>query len=73
MQIQIESTDQLTEMGGVSCRIWAGTTATGTPCFAFVFLIVERNDQDKGAFDAELAEQLPPGRIVPLGMVLRST
>lgn len=70
MQIQIESTDQLTTMNGVPCRAWNGVTADGTPCIVFVHHIAVHKDHDAAQFDKELAEQLPPGNVVPLSMIL---
>lgn len=69
MQIQIESTDQLTELDGVPCRVWNGTTAAGVPCLVFVHRIAVSNDENQQQFDAEL-RQVPVGRPVTLGEVL---
>ena len=70
MRIAIEATDQITKIDGVPVRLWEGTTEQGTPCKVFVHRIAVRDDHDSSQFDAELQEQLPPGRAVPLEMVL---
>lgn len=70
MRLQIESTDQITAMDGVPVRVWRGRTEAGVECIVFVHRIAVHNDNDQSQFDAELAEQLPPGRHVPLRSVL---
>jgi len=70
MKITIESTDQLTHLDGVPVRVWEGTTEGGTPCKVFVHRIAVDQDEDQVAFEAELQEQLPPGRVVDLRQVL---
>lgn len=70
MHLQIESTDQITHMDGVPVRVWQGTTANGVPCLVFVHRIAVHRDQDTADFDRELAEQLPPGRVVPFSAVI---
>ncbi len=70
MQIAIESTDFITRLDGVECRLWEGVTADGVKCKVFVHRVAVHKDQDATAFDQELAEQLQPGRYVPLGLVL---
>lgn len=70
MQIQIVSTDQLTELDGVPVRAWKGTTASGIECHVFVHRIAVAKDEDCSQFENELKEQIPPGRAVPLEMIL---
>ncbi len=70
MRIVIESTDQLTQIDGVPVRVWEGVTEAGTSCFVFIHRLAVHQDQDLGPFERELAEQLPPGRQVPLRDVL---
>ena len=70
MQIQIESTDQITHMDGVPCRVWRGVTADGTECLVFVHRLAVHKAQDASQFERELTEQLPPGRHFPLSAVL---
>lgn len=70
MKLQIESTDKITEMDGVPVRVWQGTTESGVPCVVFVHRIAVSNFDDSAQFDRELAEQLPPGRVIPLSAIL---
>jgi hypothetical protein len=70
MKIQIESTDQLTHIDGVPVRLWTGHTERGVPCKVFVHRVAVRDDVDSVQFDLELAEQLPPGRVVDLRHIL---
>lgn len=70
MQIQIEATDKVTTIDGVPCRLWEGVTERGTKCKVFVHRIAVHESEDSSQFDAELQEQLPPPRAVPLSMVL---
>lgn len=71
MQIQIESTDQLTSFDGVPVRLWKGVTSDGTECFVFVHRIAVSDLQDNDQFERELIEQLPPvPRHVPLNQIL---
>ncbi len=70
MQLQIESTDQITTMENVPVRVWKGVTEAGVPCIVFVHRIAVLNSEDQTQFERELAEQLPPGRSVPLSAIL---
>jgi hypothetical protein len=70
MKIMIESTDQVTDFDGVPVRLWEGTTEAGTPCKVFIHRIAIHKDHDADQFSRELAEQLPPGRKVPLSAIL---
>ena len=70
MQIVIESTDQLTTLDGIPCRVWKGCTAGGVECVVFVHRVAVHKDADAGQFERELQEQLPPGRRVPLSAIL---
>lgn len=70
MKIQIEATDQLTTLDGVSVRVWNGVTEDGIPCTLFVHRIAVRDDADCSRFERELIEKLPAGRHVPLRLVL---
>lgn len=70
MQIQIESTDQLTSLDGVPARVWKGVTAGGVECFVFVHRIAVAKQADSSQFEKELSEQLPPGRTFPLSAIL---
>ena len=72
MQIQIESTSQMTDFDGVPVRVWKGTTAAGVECFVFVHRLAVHKDFDAAEFDRELKEMDPPGgpRIIPLSAIL---
>lgn len=70
MQIIITSTDQVTEIDGVPCRLWRGVTEAGVPCDVFVHLLVGRSDQDCTEFESNLKERLPPAELVPLRKIL---
>lgn len=70
MKLTIESTDQLTTIDGVPVRVWKGTTERGVECVVLVHRIAVHKAQDQAQFEAELFEQLPPGRHVDLRMVL---
>ncbi len=70
MQIAIESTDIVTKIDGVECRLWEGMTADGTPCKVFVHRVAVHKDQDATQFERELKEQLQPAKYVPLALIL---
>ncbi len=70
MKITIESTDKLTEIDGVSVRIWTGVTAEGTKCFVFVHRIAVHFSVNTQQFERELKEQLQPGRVFDLRQIL---
>lgn len=70
MQLQIEATDKITTLDGVQCRYWEGVTEDGIPCKVFVHRIAVRDDNDSSKFEAELTEKMPPGRVVPLKLIL---
>jgi hypothetical protein len=66
----ISSTEVLTTMDGVPVRVWEGVTEKGVKCHVFVHRLAVHKDEDASQFEAELAEQLAPGRTIPLRMVL---
>jgi len=70
MEIMIKATDKLTSIDGVRVRLWEGTTASGIPCKVFVHMIAVAVEEDSSQFDAELQQQMPPGRMEPLSMIL---
>ncbi|MCA9270510.1 MAG: hypothetical protein KDA41_18640 [Planctomycetales bacterium] len=70
MKIQIESTDQVTEINGVPVRLWQGTTEDGVDCHVFVHRIAVAKQDDCSAFERELTEKLPPPVHVPLHHIL---
>jgi len=70
MRLTIESTDVLTELDSVKVRLWEGRTESGIPCKVFIHRVVVANAVDQTQFEQELREQVPPGRVVPLRLVL---
>lgn len=66
MKITIESTDSITHLDGVPVRVWNGITEQGVPCKVFVHRLAVHQDEDLAAFERELQEQLPPGRVIDL-------
>jgi hypothetical protein len=70
LTITMRPTDTLTEIDGVPVRLWEGETDAGTPCKVFVHRLAVPDDADQAEFMRELSVQVPPGRRVPLAMVL---
>jgi thiamine monophosphate synthase len=70
VKLTLTSTDQITTIGGVQCRVWQGVTEAGVACTALVHRIAVPPGQDATQFERELQEKLPPGRFVPLSLVL---
>lgn len=60
MQIQIESTPEITTLNGVPCRRWQGVTAAGVKCEVYVARISTPGDQDLAEFERDLLQQDPP-------------
>lgn len=56
MKITIESTNKLTRVGGVPCRVWRGVTEGGIGCDVAVPLMRVHMDADNAEFDAELVK-----------------
>jgi hypothetical protein len=54
----------------VPVRLWEGITEDGVRCKVFVHRVAVHESQDSSRFERELAEQMPPGRHIPLRMVL---
>ena len=61
MKLQIEATDTVTTIDGVPVRLWKGWTENGIACAVMVHRIAVLHFEDTAEFDAQLAEQLPPG------------
>ncbi len=55
MEITMTSTDKFTEVHGVLCREWEGTSREGAQCIVFVHVITVCDSEDRSEFDAELA------------------
>lgn len=70
MEIQIEATKFITEIGGVPVHLWNGVTKDGIECKVFVHRIAVNREADTERFDKELAEQMPPGSKIPLSYFL---
>lgn len=70
MKITIESTDMLTHIDGVPVRLWQGVTDRGIACKVFVHRLAVHNNHDADQFEQELREQIEPGRVFDLRMVL---
>jgi hypothetical protein len=58
MRILIESTEALTTLDGVRCRLWQGTTEDNTPCDVFVLRVASADPWAQEALARELTE--PP-------------
>lgn len=70
MEIQITATPHVTHIDGIPCRLWEGVTANGTKCKVFVHRIAVHESEDASQFEAELAEQMPPGVAIDLRHIL---
>jgi hypothetical protein len=69
MKMTIESTDMITEIAGVSCRIWRGVTGEGIRCDLAIPLIRVREETDRSEFEAELAALPEPATVVSMRQV----
>ena len=72
MKITIESTQDITLLDDVQCRVWQGVTEKGTPCLVFTYRIATHPDVNADEFAAEMKEGLPPARLIDLLAVLFS-
>lgn len=54
MKIAIESTEKLTRIGGVPCRVWNGVTETGIACELAIPIMRVHHEVNKAEFEAEL-------------------
>lgn len=54
MKMTIESTDKITEIAGVSCRVWRGVTEHGIRCDLAIPMIRVREDADRREFEDQL-------------------
>ncbi len=59
MKIAIESTDKITAIHGVPCRVWRGVTGNGVECELAIAMIRVKQEDDNSAFEAELNELRP--------------
>ena len=60
MKITIESTDLITEMQGISCRVWRGVTERGTKVELLAPLIRVARNADASQLEQELKELPAP-------------
>lgn len=65
MELMIESTNTVTTVNGVPCRLWEGITPRGTPCKVFVHMIACR-ESDETEFAKELEELKAPTEVKDL-------
>ena len=70
MNIEITSTDKITRLDGVPVRVWEGITERGVPCLLFVHRLAVKDQCNVEEFDRELEAKLPPGRVIPMAMIL---
>jgi hypothetical protein len=59
MKITMESTGLITEVQGITCRIWRGVTERGTEVDVVVPLIRVRRQDDASELERELLELKP--------------
>jgi len=65
----IESTDEMTEIGGVPVRHWKGVTDDGVACHVFVHRVAVSTQADNSRFEKELSE-IQHVRTIPLSSIL---
>ncbi len=70
MRVQMEPTEMVVDLNGVSARVWNGTTEGGVQIFVFVHRVAVRDVDDIEAFTAELIE-MPEIRPVLVTDLLR--
>ena len=59
MRLQIEPSDKIVSIDGVTCRAWNGVNEKGVTCIVLVHLIMVDKDADAADFDFELIEKHP--------------
>jgi hypothetical protein len=65
MKLTIESSDKVTTIDGVDCRIWEGWTESGTRCVVLVHEVLMAEGEDWERFGAEMREIGPPKFHIP--------
>ena len=63
MKLQIESTEKIVTLDGVSMRLWEGTTESGVPVVAFVARVAvpeNRPQEEYRIFETELRQLRKP-------------
>ncbi len=68
MKVTAVATEQITEIDGVTARVWKGTTENGVEFIMFVARVAVHKDADPAEFEREL-KSIPPPRITPLAHV----
>jgi hypothetical protein len=68
MQMTIESTDMITEINGVSCRVWRGVTTKGIRCDLVIPMIRVREEADQRQFEKELRSLPAPHEATVVSM-----
>ena len=71
LKITIESTDDITRVNGISCRVWFGTTESGIPVALFIHRIMPLNSSDEALFARELTQTKPPREVELIDVLLR--
>ena len=66
LRATIESTDQLTSLDGVPCRVWRGKTEQGTEALFYVHRVCCLETADYRPFETELLERQPPKQGGPM-------
>lgn len=68
MKMTIESTEMITEIAGVSCRVWRGVTEKGIRCDLAIPMIRVREEVDRTDFEEQLRELPAPMDAVVVNM-----
>jgi hypothetical protein len=68
MKITIESTEMITEVARVTCRVWRGVTEGGVACDLAIPMIRAREDADRAEFEAELQKLPEPTKALVVDM-----
>jgi hypothetical protein len=75
MRITLEPTTRLVEIGGgITARVWQGTSDAGIECYCLITRVAVHRDADQHDFEAALTEQMPPSfnaiEAFPLRLIL---
>jgi hypothetical protein len=68
MKMTIESTEMITEIAGVSCRVWRGVTERGIACDLAIPIIRVREEADRTDFEQQLRALPAPSDAVVVNM-----
>lgn len=73
MKATIESTETITSIDDVPCRVWSGLTEQGVPFFVFVHRVaVQVGDGREAQFEEELLGQGEPTTSMHLGLAVHA-